>query len=233
MPPISLSLTLVSTCILLRSLAIRNNVGVWKLAATVWPCVTLRDTTVPSTGDSVLIEHRLVRTWINLGADLSSLHPPATRPGASPPTSPSCRSCSGAFDRNIHLKKSARRYCTLISAANLTRSKTGAARATTAAAARSIRVVAAPVPWAAVAAAADRSANHSPFSRPNDAAGAVGHGRRSRRKDQTAQVLRGQFLQCRTGLAPPRQRRGRAPVSACCNGLSKELQRARSCGCGT
>jgi hypothetical protein len=63
-------------------------------------------------------------------------------------------------------EKSARRYCTLISAANSTRSKTGAARAPTAAtgaaraptiaAARSIRAVAAPVPWAAVAAVADR-----------------------------------------------------------------------------
>ena len=37
MPPMSLSLTLVSTCILVRSVAIRNSVGVWKLAATVWP----------------------------------------------------------------------------------------------------------------------------------------------------------------------------------------------------
>src|ERR1700693_2088434 len=52
MPPMSLSLTLVSTCILVRSVAIRNNVGVWRLAATVCPIVTLRDTTVPSTGEN-------------------------------------------------------------------------------------------------------------------------------------------------------------------------------------
>ena len=36
-PPISLSLTLVSTCIWVRSAAIKNSVGVWKLAATVCP----------------------------------------------------------------------------------------------------------------------------------------------------------------------------------------------------
>ena len=72
-----------------------------------------------------------------------------------------------------------------------------------------------------------------PFPRPNDAAGAVGRRRRSQRQDQTAQGLRGQFLQCRTGLAPPRQRRGHAPVSACRHGLPQELHRARSCACRT
>lgn len=33
----------------------RNRVGVWKLAATVCPMVTLRETTVPSTGEIVLV----------------------------------------------------------------------------------------------------------------------------------------------------------------------------------
>ena len=53
--PMSDSLTLVSTCILVRSWAIRNSVGVWKLAATVWPTSTLRDTTTPSTGDRMSV----------------------------------------------------------------------------------------------------------------------------------------------------------------------------------
>ncbi len=53
--PMSDSLTFVSTCICVRSVAIRNSVGVWKLAATVWPCVTLRDTTVPSTGEMMFV----------------------------------------------------------------------------------------------------------------------------------------------------------------------------------
>ena len=55
MPPMSLSLILVSTCIWVRSVAMRNKVGVWKLAATVCPRVTLRDTTVPSTGEVMLV----------------------------------------------------------------------------------------------------------------------------------------------------------------------------------
>ena len=38
-----------------RSVAIRNSVGVWKLAATVWPIVTLRETTVPSTGEMMSV----------------------------------------------------------------------------------------------------------------------------------------------------------------------------------
>ncbi len=33
----------------------RKSVGVWKLAATVCPMVTLRDTTVPSTGETILV----------------------------------------------------------------------------------------------------------------------------------------------------------------------------------
>ncbi len=54
-PAMSDSLTLVSTCILVRSVAIRNRVGVCRLAATVWPAVTLRVTTVPSTGETMLV----------------------------------------------------------------------------------------------------------------------------------------------------------------------------------
>ena len=48
--PTSASDTLVSTCILVRSCAIRNSVGAARLAATVWPTSTFRDTTTPSTG---------------------------------------------------------------------------------------------------------------------------------------------------------------------------------------
>ncbi len=53
--PTSVSLTLVSTCIFVRSCAIRNRVGVWKLAATVCPIVMLRETTVPSTGEMMFV----------------------------------------------------------------------------------------------------------------------------------------------------------------------------------
>ena len=53
--PMSLSETLVSTCIDVKSVATRKRVGVWKLAATVWPISTLRLTTVPSTGDTISV----------------------------------------------------------------------------------------------------------------------------------------------------------------------------------
>src|SRR5881397_4350925 len=53
--PTSDSLTLVSTCILVRSWAIRKSVGVWKLAATVCPTSTLRETTTPSTGERMSV----------------------------------------------------------------------------------------------------------------------------------------------------------------------------------
>ena len=53
--PTSDSETLVSTCICVRSRAIRKSVGVWKLAATVWPTSTLRDTTTPSTGEMMSV----------------------------------------------------------------------------------------------------------------------------------------------------------------------------------
>ena len=77
------------------------------------------------------------------------------------------------------------------------------------------------------------SAGHRLFSRPNDAGGAAGHRGRCRRQDQTAQDLRGQFLQRRTCPATPRQRRGHAPVPARRDWLPQELHRARRCGCRT
>ena len=58
-PPMSPSLTFVSICIFVRSVAMRKSVGVWKLAATVWPIVTLRETTVPSTGETMFVYPRL------------------------------------------------------------------------------------------------------------------------------------------------------------------------------
>ena len=53
-PPMSDSLTLAFSCILVRSWAITNRVGVWKLAATVWPTSTLREITTPSTGERIV-----------------------------------------------------------------------------------------------------------------------------------------------------------------------------------
>ena len=49
------SLTLAFTCILVRSCAISKSVGVWKLAATVWPTSTVRETTTPSTGERISV----------------------------------------------------------------------------------------------------------------------------------------------------------------------------------
>jgi hypothetical protein len=46
--------TLVSTCILVRSCAIRNSVGACMLAATVCPTSTFRETTTPSTGARII-----------------------------------------------------------------------------------------------------------------------------------------------------------------------------------
>jgi len=40
--------------------AIRNSVGAWKAAATVWPTSTLRDTTMPSIGLAILVNARFV-----------------------------------------------------------------------------------------------------------------------------------------------------------------------------
>ena len=51
----SASLTAALTCILVKSCAIRNRTGVWKLAATVCPTLTLRETTTPSTGDTMSV----------------------------------------------------------------------------------------------------------------------------------------------------------------------------------
>ena len=47
------SLTLAMTSIFVRSAATRKSVGVWKLAATVCPTSTLRETTTPSTGETM------------------------------------------------------------------------------------------------------------------------------------------------------------------------------------
>ena len=51
----SASLTLVSTCILVRSSAIRNSVGAASDAATVWPTSTLREMTVPVVGEMIVV----------------------------------------------------------------------------------------------------------------------------------------------------------------------------------
>ena len=59
--PMSASLTFVSTCILVRSCAIVNNVGACRLAATVWPISTLREMTVPLMGERMMVRSR--STW--------------------------------------------------------------------------------------------------------------------------------------------------------------------------
>ena len=53
--PMSASLTLVSTCILVRSSAIRNSVGAASDAATVCPTSTLREMTVPVVGEMIVV----------------------------------------------------------------------------------------------------------------------------------------------------------------------------------
>ena len=72
---ISDSSTLVSICILVRSWAMVNRVGVWKEAATVWPTSTLREITTPSTGERMVAFFRLVsacirapRVWVTLAS---------------------------------------------------------------------------------------------------------------------------------------------------------------------
>ena len=56
----SASDTAVSICILVKSSAISNKSGVWNDAATVWPTSTLREMTVPSTGDTIVAYPRFV-----------------------------------------------------------------------------------------------------------------------------------------------------------------------------
>jgi hypothetical protein len=51
----SASLTLARTRMRERSSAISKSVGVWKLAATVWPTSTLREMTTPSTGETMSV----------------------------------------------------------------------------------------------------------------------------------------------------------------------------------
>ena len=58
--PTSASSTLARICIFVRSFAIRNRVGAWKAAATVWPTSTLRNTTMPSIGLAILVNARFV-----------------------------------------------------------------------------------------------------------------------------------------------------------------------------
>jgi hypothetical protein len=53
--PMSASATLVSTCILVRSSAIRNSVGADSDAATVCPTSTLREMTTPVVGDTIVV----------------------------------------------------------------------------------------------------------------------------------------------------------------------------------
>ena len=53
--PMSASLTKAFTCIRARLSAMTKSVGVWKLAATVWPTSTLRETTIPSTGETMSV----------------------------------------------------------------------------------------------------------------------------------------------------------------------------------
>ena len=56
--PMSASSTLVSTCIFVRSWAIVKSTGAWRLAATVWPTSTWRETTTPSTGALIVVWSR-------------------------------------------------------------------------------------------------------------------------------------------------------------------------------
>ena len=55
MRPMSASSTLTSTCILVRSWAIVKSTGACRLAATVWPTSTARETTTPSTGARIVV----------------------------------------------------------------------------------------------------------------------------------------------------------------------------------
>ena len=58
MRPMSASSTLVSTCICVRSWAIVKSTGACRLAATVWPTSTWRETTTPSTGARIVVWSR-------------------------------------------------------------------------------------------------------------------------------------------------------------------------------
>ena len=63
------SSTFVSTCIFVRSSAIEKRVGVWKEAATVCPTSTLREMTVPFTGEWIVAYSRFVRATRNAPSD--------------------------------------------------------------------------------------------------------------------------------------------------------------------
>src|SRR5439155_24774599 len=75
--PTSASLTDAHTFIRLRSLAMRNRLGVLKLDCTVWPRLTRRSMMTPSTGEVISVYWRLVRSlsreaWASLTAAQAS-----------------------------------------------------------------------------------------------------------------------------------------------------------------
>ena len=53
--PMSVSLTEAQISIWLRSLAIRNRLGAFRLAITVWPMFTRRSRMTPFTGDRIVV----------------------------------------------------------------------------------------------------------------------------------------------------------------------------------
>ena len=65
MRPISASLTEAQTCIRRRSLAIKNRLGAFKLATTVWPILTRRATITFQIGDLIIVYPRLVCAVFN------------------------------------------------------------------------------------------------------------------------------------------------------------------------
>jgi len=67
---------LVSICICVRSWAMLNRVGVWKLAATVWPTSTFREMTMPSTGERIRVYCRLVLAICRAARACSTWAPP-------------------------------------------------------------------------------------------------------------------------------------------------------------
>ena len=70
--PMSASSTLASTCIFVRSLAMVKRVGAARLAATVCPTSTARDTTTPSTGARIVVYSRSRRVWCNAASFCST-----------------------------------------------------------------------------------------------------------------------------------------------------------------
>ena len=52
------------TRIFVRSFAIRNRIGAWNDAATVWPTSTLREITTPSIGVVMIVWLRSTSAWL-------------------------------------------------------------------------------------------------------------------------------------------------------------------------